>query len=120
MRACVYRHTVGCEDCDMEVVEKLEKKLVDKLEDKCSQVHCDVCGAHACLDELNMEDKGDHFCMFVFKLFRFCLVGLYCNQVVCLSFIFWFLLLILLNNLSDGSHYLAGIANKHCLLALLV
>ena len=37
---------------------------------------------------------------------------------VCLSITFWFLLLILLNSLSEGSHYLAGLgwgSNKHCL-----
>ena len=39
-----------------------------------------------------------------------------------LSVTFLFLLLISLNHLSDGSHYLAGrkLPNKHCVLTLLV
>ena len=39
---------------------------------------------------------------------------------VCLSIFVWFLLFIFLNNLSEGSHYLAGISNKYFLLTLLI
>ena len=40
------------------------------------------------------------------------------SMFVSLSITFWVLLLILLNNLSEGSHYLAGIPDKYCFLTL--
>ena len=43
----------------------------------------------------------------------------YCFEVARPSFMFWFQPLILLNNLSEGSLYIAGVSN-HCLLTLLV
>ena len=45
---------------------------------------------------------------------------LYIHPHIRPSIMFRFLLIILLNDLSEGSHYLTGVSNKHCLSTFLV
>ena len=43
--------------------------MADQLEEHCPEVHCEICQAYECLEELNMDEnkdeKPDDFCRFV-------------------------------------------------------
>ena len=63
IKSCVQRHTAGCWGIDFDAFKVVNDNLMKQLEPHCSEVHCDVCGAHACLDKLDMKNKGEDFCM---------------------------------------------------------
>ena len=45
--------------------------MADQLEEHCPEVHCEICQAYECLEELNiyenMEENPDDFCRFVYR-----------------------------------------------------